>query len=64
MLNLELAMPTLLDDMENTTDKAYFALPERLYVIDTRQCITFQCGLGPFEFDIDGWEQAIQKIID
>ena len=35
MLRLELAMPTLLDDIENSTDLAYAALPERLYVVGT-----------------------------
>lgn len=64
MLRLELAMPTLLDDMQNTTDQAYVALPERLYVIDTDQRVIFQCGPGPFEFDVPAWEQAIKIIIE
>lgn len=63
VLNLDLAMPTLLDDMENSTDSAYAAVPERLYVVNTEGEVTFQCGPGPFGFDIDGWLQAIEQVL-
>jgi len=63
MLKLDLAMPTLLDDIENTTDTAYAALPERLYVIDRQGKITFQCGPGPWGFDVDGWRAAIEQAV-
>ena len=62
MLNLDLAMPTLLDDMENTTDAAYAAMPERLYVIDASGTVTFQCEPGPFGFDVSAWEAAIVEV--
>jgi hypothetical protein len=61
MLQLDLAMPTLLDNMENSTDTAYAALPERLYVIDQQGKVTFQCGPGPWGFDVEGWQTAIEK---
>jgi hypothetical protein len=64
MLRLELAMPALLDDIQNSTDHAYVVLPERLYVIGTDQRVIYQCGPGPFGFDIPAWEQAIQSIIE
>ena len=34
VLRLEMAMPTLLDDMNDTVDTLYNGLPERLYVLD------------------------------
>lgn len=63
VLNLDLAMPTLLDDMDNSTDTAYAAVPERLYVVSREGEVTFQCGPGPFGFDIDGWLEAIEQAI-
>lgn len=63
MLRLELAMPLLLDDMENSTDTSYAAHPERLYVIDTDGTVAYQCGPGPFGFDVAGWEQAIESLV-
>jgi hypothetical protein len=62
VLKLELEMPTLLDDMDDSTDVAYAALPERLYVIDSAGIVTFQCGPGPFGFDVDGWVEAIENV--
>ena len=62
MLRLELAMPTLLDDMENSTDLAYAALPERLYVVRTDGTVAYKSGPGPFGFDIDGWEKVISDL--
>lgn len=63
MLKLDLAMPTLLDDMDNSTDTAYAALPERLYVIDRLGKVTFQCGPGPWGFDIEAWQTAIEMAV-
>lgn len=63
MLKLDLTMPTLLDDMDNSTDTAYAALPERLYVIDRLGKVTFQCGPGPWGFDIEAWQTAIEMAV-
>jgi hypothetical protein len=51
--------------VDDAVDRAYAALPERLYVVDRAGEVTFQCGPGPFDFDVDGWEQAIQtQLVD
>lgn len=62
MLKLDLAMPTLLDDMDNSTDAAYAAMPERLYVIDKLGRVAYQSGPGPWGFDIENWRCAIGQI--
>ena len=62
VLGLDLQMPTLLDDMDDSTDVAYAALPERLYVIDGEGTGTYQCGPGPFGFDVDAWLAALKAI--
>ena len=60
MLDLELELPMLLDAMTNEVDTAYAALPERLYVIDAEGKIAYRGDPGPWGFDADGWEEAIQ----
>ena len=62
MLRLELSMPTLLDDMDNSTDLAYAALPERLYVIGPDGTVVYQSAPGPIGFDVSGWEQVISDL--
>jgi type I thyroxine 5'-deiodinase len=60
VLHLNFAMPMLLDEMSNAVDIAYAALPERLYVIDRDGRIAWRSGPGPWGFDVDGWEKAIE----
>jgi hypothetical protein len=57
--NLKLKMPTLLDRMDNGTDRKYAALPERLYVLDAEGRIAHRRGMGPWGFDVDAWTDAI-----
>ena len=63
MLRLDLAMPMLLDDMDNSTDEAYAAMPERLYVVDTQGRIAFRGAPGPWGFDVAGWRRAIEETV-
>lgn len=60
MLGLDLELPMLLDAMTNEVDTVYAALPERLYVIDAEGKIAYRGDPGPWGFDADGWEEAIQ----
>lgn len=50
-LGLKLAMPTLIDTMENVAETTYQAWPERLFVLSTDGHIAYQGGKGPFHFD-------------
>ena len=61
VLRLNFKMPMLLDAIGNDIDAAYAALPERLYVIDPAGVIAYRSGPGPWGFDVDGWERAIQQ---
>ncbi len=60
-IGLELKMPMLLDRLSNEVDTAYAALPERLYVIDREGTIRYRSGMGPWGFDVDAFEKAIQQ---
>ena len=50
VLHLDLSIPTLVDDMENSVDDAYAAWPERLFVVDVDGRIAYASGQGPFGF--------------
>ena len=61
LLRLDLRMPMLLDDMTNQVDTAYCALPERLYVIDAQGVISYRSEVGPWGFDVEAFERAVQE---
>jgi PII-like signaling protein len=63
-LDLDLTLPVLVDDMSNTTDEAYGAVPERLYLIGMDGTVAYRGGAGPHFFDLDDWHEAIQSYLD
>lgn len=63
MLNLNLKLPTVIDDMSNVVDTAYAALPERLYIVDSEGIIRYRSDPGPWGFNVDAWEKAILEQI-
>ena len=62
-LNLNITLPILIEEMDNTVDQAYGAAPERLYLIGTDGRVVYKGGAGPFFFDLDEWEQAIETCL-
>ena len=60
VLGLNFRMPMVLDKLSNEVDTAYSALPERLYLVDEVGRIAWRSGPGPFGFDVDGWQIAIE----
>lgn len=62
-LALNLTLPIVVDEMDNAVDQAYGAAPERLYLIGTDGRVAYKGGAGPFFFDLDHWEQAIESYL-
>jgi hypothetical protein len=62
-LELKLAIPTLVDDMENSTDRKYYALPDRLYLIGRDGRVAYRGGPGPFGFLASELERAIEEYL-
>ncbi len=60
MLRYNFSFPMVLDNMTNEAESKYFAMPERLYVLDSAGVVTWQCGIGPHLFDPAGFEAAIE----
>jgi len=57
-------MPALVDDLEDTANRRYEAWPDRLILIDRDGRVAYRSGPGPFGFDVDAFEQAIQRELD
>ena len=62
-LDLDLSIPVLIEDMDNSIDEAYGAAPERLYLIGTDGKVAYQGRVGPHFFDLDQWEHAIESCL-
>ena len=60
-LRLDLTMPMLIDDLDNSTDRKYYALPDRLYLIDRDGRIIYRGMPGPFGFIVAELEKAIER---
>tara|TARA_Y100001934_G_scaffold164590_1_gene196035 strand:+ start:806 stop:1171 length:366 start_codon:yes stop_codon:yes gene_type:complete len=60
---LDLKIPCVVDDMEDTVARAYAAFPDRLYILGTDSRIAYQGGRGPREFNIPEMEEALKKLL-
>jgi hypothetical protein len=60
-LRLDLSIPTLVDDMTNSTDAKYYALPDRLYLVGRDGRIAYRGGPGPFGFVSAELERAVER---
>ena len=47
---LDIRIPCLVDDMDDTAEKAYHAWPDRLFVVDTDGTIAVRGKRGPWGF--------------
>jgi hypothetical protein len=60
---LALRIPAVIDDLSNTTEHAYTAWPDRLYVIDLQGNVAFKSRPGPFGFKPALMEAALKKVL-
>ncbi len=58
--DLGIEFPALVDDFENTAERAYTGWPDRLYVIGRDGTIAHKSGAGPFGFNPRLMEQALR----
>ena len=64
VLRLNMAMPMLLDDMNDTVDTLYNGLPERLYVLDAGHKVVWKPVAGSPGFDPEAWADAIARFLE
>jgi Iodothyronine deiodinase len=58
---LGIKVPALLDEFGNSTEGAYTAWPDRLYLIDRNGRVAYKSQPGPFGFKPDELQAAMQK---
>ena len=61
---LGIEIPALLDDMGDSTEKAYTAWPDRLYVIDREGRLAYKSKAGPFGFKPGEMEDALKRTLE
>jgi hypothetical protein len=61
-LHLDVKMPVLVDDLQNTTERKYHAWPERLYVVGADGKIAYR-GLGAGDFNIAAMTATLEKTL-
>ncbi len=60
---LDIRFPAVVDNIENTTEQAYTAWPDRLYLVDQGGKIAWKGGPGPAGFRPEDLEAQIQKLL-
>ena len=58
---LGIEIPALLDEFGNSTEQAYTAWPDRLYLIDREGKVAYKSKPGPFGFKPDDLQDALRK---
>jgi len=59
---LGIEFPALVDGIDNKTEVAYTAWPDRLYFIDSSGQIAFKSEAGPFGFKTDLLAKALESV--
>lgn len=59
--DLNLPLPALVDDMEDSVNRAYAAQPDRLFLVAKDGTVAYAGGKGPQGFSPDELEAAIKK---
>ena len=59
---LGIEIPAVLDEFGNSTESAYTAWPDRLYLVDSGGRIAFKSPPGPFGFKPADLRAAIEKL--
>jgi hypothetical protein len=60
---LALRVPAIIDKLDNSTEAAYTAWPDRLYVIDRDGRVAYKSKPGPFGFKPAEVEQTLERLL-
>lgn len=62
VVKLGIKIPALIDDPQDTTERAYTGWPDRLYVIDQSGRVAYKSKAGPFGFHPDEMAKHLQQL--
>ena len=60
--DMQLDFPVLVDGLDDATNVAYAAWPERLYVVDLDGTVVYRGGKGPFEYKPDQLGEVLEEL--
>ena len=60
--DLKIDVPMVVDEIDNRTERAYTAWPDRLYVIDAAGRVAYKSAAGPFGFKIEPVAEALARL--
>jgi hypothetical protein len=60
---LGIKIPAVLDEFGNSTEKAYTAWPDRMYLIDATGHVAYKSKPGPFGFKTDELKAAVARVV-
>jgi hypothetical protein len=60
---LGIEIPAVLDEFGNSTESAYTAWPDRMYLIDASGRLVYKSKPGPFGFKADELKAALAKAV-
>jgi hypothetical protein len=63
VVKLGIKIPALVDDMQDTTERAYTGWPDRLYVIDPEGRVAYKSKAGPFGFHPDQMAKVLRSVV-
>lgn len=61
--SLKMALPLLVDDIDDTVGRAYSGFPDRLYLIDREGRVAYKGGRGPFGYKPRELEQTLIMLL-
>jgi len=61
--DLKIELPALIDDRQNSVERAYTGWPDRLYLIDRQSEVLFKSRPGPFGFHVSDLRAAVQSLV-
>ena len=63
VLKLGIKIPAVVDDMNNSTERAYTGWPDRIYLIDRNGRVALKTKPGPFGFSPSELKMHLQRIL-
>ena len=61
---LGIKIPALIDDMSDSTERAYTGWPDRIYLIDRSGRVALKTKPGPFGFDPSLLKTQLERVTD
>ncbi len=62
VVKLGLHIPAVVDDMQDSTERAYTGWPDRLYVIDRAGRVAYKSKAGPFGFHPENMARVLESV--